>query len=90
MNIYKLILIYGAGVFAGFINVLAGGGSLVTVPLLMFMGLPAVVANGTNRIALLFQSTVAVENFRRKGYFDFRFGILTALPAPKPKMLKKL
>ncbi len=53
----------------------------MTVPLLMFMGLPAAVANGTNRIALIFQSSAATENFRRKGYFDFKFGLLAALPA---------
>jgi len=47
----------------------------------MFMGMPAAVANGTNRIALIFQSSVATENFRRKGYFDLKFGLLAALPA---------
>jgi len=53
----------------------------MTVPLLMFMGMPAAVANGTNRIALIFQSSAATVNFRNKGYFDLKFGLLAALPA---------
>ena len=45
-----------AGVVAGFINTVAGGGSLITLPILIFMGLPAATANGTNRIALMAQN----------------------------------
>ncbi|MBA3065472.1 sulfite exporter TauE/SafE family protein [bacterium] len=81
MTAYRIILIFTAGLAAGFINVLAGGGSLMTVPLLMFLGLPGAVANGTNRIALIAQSFAATANFRRKGYFDLKFGLLAALPA---------
>ena len=41
------------GLFAGIVNTLAGGGSLLTVPLLVLLGLPGTVANGTNRIGVL-------------------------------------
>lgn len=81
MTASRIIIVFTAGLTAGFINVLAGGGSLMTVPLLMFMGLPAVVANGTNRIALIFQSSAAILNFKRKGHFDLKFGLLAAIPA---------
>ena len=44
------------GIIVGFINTMAGGGSLITLPVLIFMGLPSSVANGTNRIGILFSS----------------------------------
>ena len=51
VNILWLIL---AGFAAGFINTIAGGGTLLTLPALIFLGLPPSVANGTNRIAIFF------------------------------------
>ncbi|MCF6240206.1 MAG: sulfite exporter TauE/SafE family protein [Bacteroidales bacterium] len=77
----QIILIIGIGFFAGFINTLAGSGSLLTLPLLIFMGLPANVANGTNRIAILLQNVVGVSSFKHQKVFDFKEGIWLALPA---------
>ena len=68
------------GLIAGVINTLAGGGSLLTVPLLVFMGLPATTANGTNRIGVLFQNLVSTLRFRREGLDGLR-GALPVLPA---------
>src|SRR5690606_13246529 len=45
-----------SGVFAGVLNTLAGGGSLLTLPLLILLGLPADHANATNRVSVLAQS----------------------------------
>jgi uncharacterized membrane protein YfcA len=56
-----------AGLVAGFINTLAGSGSLLTLPMLILLGLPANVANGTNRVGVLLQNIVAVTMFRRRG-----------------------
>ncbi|MFN2339797.1 MAG: sulfite exporter TauE/SafE family protein [Halanaerobium sp.] len=81
MSLTKILLILAAGVSAGFINTMAGGGSLITLPLLIFLGLPAAVANGTNRVALLVENLTAVINFRDKGYFDYKFALLLAGPA---------
>lgn len=53
------------GILAGIINTLAGSGSLITLPILIFLGLPANVANGTNRVGVLFQSIVAVFSLRK-------------------------
>ena len=63
--IYLLVLVGGA--LAGVINTLAGSGSLVTLPLLVFLGLPATVANGTNRVGVIVQCLVGVETLRRGG-----------------------
>lgn len=61
------LLAIAAGVVAGVINTLAGSGSLVTLPLLVFLGLPADVANGTNRVGVLLQNVVGIFVFRRGG-----------------------
>lgn len=74
-------LLFGAGTVAGTINVLAGGGSFLTLPLLIFLGLPATVANGTNRIAILVQNVGAVWSFDRHGVMDWRWVKSAALPA---------
>lgn len=81
MEWYMYLIIIGAGVAAGFINTLAGSGSLITLPLLIFLGLPANVANGTNRVAILFQNVVGVSSFHRQGVMDWRGGLLLAIPA---------
>ena len=58
------------GLIAGFINTLAGSGSLITLPILILLGLPANVANGTNRVGVLLQNVVAVATFRRRGALE--------------------
>jgi len=81
MDAVKLLLIFFAGIGAGFINVFAGGGSFLTIPLLIFMGMPSAVANGTNRLAVLAQCALGVERFRRKGIFNYKLGLLVAFPS---------
>jgi len=67
VNGLLLLLILAGGFLAGIMNVMAGGGSLITLPILIFAGLPANVANGTNRVAILLQNVSAVASFRRRG-----------------------
>lgn len=81
MSIYKIGLILIAGAAGGFLNTLAGGGSLITLPVLIFLGLPAPIANGTNRIALLIENLIAVTNFKKKGYSNFSLSLILAVPA---------
>ena len=78
---YKILAVIGVGLIAGFINILAGSGSLLTLPLLMFLGLPPNVANGTNRIAILLQNVVGVTSFKQQKVLDFRDGIKIGIPA---------
>lgn len=77
-DIFLLLLIGGV---AGFINVLSAGGSMLTLPLLMFLGLPSAVANGTNRVAIVLQSVTAVTEFRRVGHGNAGVSLMLALPA---------
>ena len=81
MDIWMCLLIVGVGFIAGFINTLAGSGSLLTLPLLIFLGLPANVANGTNRIGVMLQSLVAVGRFKQKKVFQWKEGIWLTIPA---------
>jgi uncharacterized membrane protein YfcA len=78
---YQYIFIIGAGLIAGFINTLAGSGSLLTLPLLMFIGLPPNVANGTNRIAILLQSLVGTLGFRKQAELDIKTGFKLGVPS---------
>jgi len=81
MEISEAVLILIIGVAAGFINTLGGGGSLLTLPFLILLGLPSAVANGTNRVALIVQNLVALYNFREKGFFFPQLSIILAIPA---------
>lgn len=73
------LLLFGAGLFAGYINVMAGGGSLLTMPVMLFLGLPAPVANGTNRIAILAQSVASCGVFLRKGLGELKLSLTLGL-----------
>jgi uncharacterized membrane protein YfcA len=85
--VLKLLLVFAAGLAAGFLNVTAGGGSLITMPVLIFLGLPAAMANGTNRIAILLQNLTSITGFRRRGYFEPRVALRLALPAVAGSLL---
>jgi len=63
------------------LNVIAGGGSFLTLPLLIFLGLPAAEANGTNRLGVLAQAISATWGFHRARVLDWRFGAVAAVPA---------
>jgi uncharacterized membrane protein YfcA len=75
------LAILAAGAFAaGVINTLAGGGSLITVGLLVWLGLPGTIANGTNRIGVLVQSLTSAWRFRTEGVSGFRDATPVLLP----------
>lgn len=78
---YDILLLVVAGLFAGFINTMAGGGSLITLPLLIFLGLPSATANGTNRIAILVATSSATLGFRSKKINPFPFSLYLGVTA---------
>ena len=75
----ELILLLITGVATGFLNVMAGGGSMLSVPIMIFLGVPGTIANATNRIAILPQNITAVWAFYRKGFANFRLSLSLAL-----------
>jgi len=79
--LWQLPLLFVVGIVAGIINTLAGGGSLLTLPLLIFMGLPGAVANGTNRIAIFCQNIFAIRGFSKRGVMPLQLVLLCTPPA---------
>ena len=78
-NIYLYIITFISGVTAGIVNTLAGGGSLLTLPILIFVGLPPNIANGTNRVGLLIQSIFGTVGYHSKGIYSYPFSIYLGL-----------
>lgn len=62
-----VLILFGGGLLAGVINAMAGGGSLLTVPLLSLAGVDGLSANGTNRVAVLFQTITAGIGYHQGG-----------------------
>ncbi len=76
----EIIVLIVAGLMVGFINTLAGGGSIISLSVLMVLGLPANIANGTNRIAIAVQTLTASGSFRQQRVLDTRKGITLGIP----------
>ncbi len=74
------LVLVAAGFTAGIINTIAGGGSFLTLPALMLFGLDPKIANGTNRVAVLFSSGSAVATFRKHGHLDQKLANRLTLP----------
>ncbi|MBT3220495.1 MAG: sulfite exporter TauE/SafE family protein [Proteobacteria bacterium] len=75
-----LLLVALVGVFAGTVNTIAGGGSLITLPALIFLGIPPTLANGTNRVGVVVQSMTAAETYRRRGILDAKRAVWPFVP----------
>ncbi len=81
LEIHIILAMIGVGILVGFINTLAGSGSLLSLPLLIALGLPANVANGTNRIGILMQSIVATGSFKKSKIFEWKEGLWLSVPS---------
>ncbi|MCF6352027.1 MAG: sulfite exporter TauE/SafE family protein [Cyclobacteriaceae bacterium] len=81
MDYLQAILLVFVGVIAGFINTVAGGGSLLSLPILIFLGLPPSMANGTNRVAIFLQNILGIAGFKSKGIFIFPYSLWVGLSA---------
>lgn len=79
MTYIELIILLIVGVISGFLNVMAGGGSMLTVPLMIFMGIPGHIANGTNRIGIMVQNITATLAFYKKGFSNFKLSLSLAI-----------
>ena len=91
LDLMYILLLMGVGICAGFVNTVAFGGSLLTLPALVFVmeAIPGLstgthvtnIANGTNRIAIFFQNFSAILGFRSKGVSNFRHAFSLTIPA---------
>jgi uncharacterized membrane protein YfcA len=81
VQVSEALLLAGGGLVAGVVNTLAGGGSLLTVPLLVLTGLPGTLANGTNRVGVLLQTGFASLGFRAQGVGSVGEALPVLLPS---------
>ncbi|MCK6605670.1 MAG: sulfite exporter TauE/SafE family protein [Ignavibacteriaceae bacterium] len=77
--LFKIIVLFFTGIFMGLLNVMSGGASLLTLPLLIFFGLDSSVANATNRVSIVVQNLTGVISFTKEKITDFRSAWLLAL-----------
>jgi uncharacterized protein len=80
-DLWPYIILVAAGIVASMLNVLAGGGSFLTLPILIFLGLPTTIANGTNRLGVMMQNVGAVWGFHKAGVLDWHWALTASGPA---------
>lgn len=80
MDISTIILLLICGVLSGMMNTLASSGSAITLPIMIFLGVPPPVANATNRLPILIGSSISVYNFQKSKDIVWRTALLTAIP----------
>jgi uncharacterized membrane protein YfcA len=84
---WEIVILIAAGFGAGLVNVMAGGGSILTVPIMMFLGVPGPVANGTNRITIIAHNASAIATYLRHGVPHAKLCITLTLVAIPPALL---
>ncbi len=87
MTIGLIVILILSGTIVGFINTLAGGGTIISMSLFMMLGLPPIVANGTNRIPVILQNLVSVFNFYRDKKLDIKKAIRCTIPVALGSLL---
>lgn len=78
---WAYLLLAAVGFVSSVVNVVAAGGSFLTLPVLIFLGLPTLEANASNRIGVIAQNASAVWGFHRHGVLDWRWSLAASVPA---------
>ena len=76
--LYPAFFVLGAVV--SLINSIAGGGSTLSLPIMIFLGMPATVANGTNRIGLIIGNCSSAFNLMKHGYLNKKIFMQLVIP----------
>jgi hypothetical protein len=80
VSLSVIILLICSGIFVGVVNTFAGAAAVVSISVYTALGLPIEVANGTNRLPVLFQVGAAAFNFRRQKLLDLSVGLRLGIP----------
>lgn len=80
MDLSIIILLIATGIFVGIVNTFASGGAVVTIAVFTALGLPLNIANGTNRVPVLFQCLTMSLTFGKQGVLDYRVGLKLSIP----------
>jgi uncharacterized membrane protein YfcA len=78
---FTSLVLFLVGLVAGTLNVIGGGGSLLSLPVMILLGLPPTVANGTNRVAILIQNIGAAWSFHQRGLLSREWLLMAVPPA---------
>ncbi len=65
MELLNTLAFITAGLLSGVMNTLASSGSAITLPVMIFLGIPPSIANATNRLPILVSSAISVRNFNK-------------------------
>lgn len=87
MTAWTVAILIGSGLMVGFINTLAGGGTIISLSLFMMLGMPPALANGTNRLAVVFQTFTSSMGFLRHKVLDIRMATRLGIPCVIGSML---
>jgi len=79
MELITVIILFIGGLFSGIINTMVGGGSLISIPLLITSGLPSHLAIGTNRFAMVFNTGVGAMDYHRKVGYKIELALFLAV-----------
>ena len=80
MDISSIMLLLFCGLLSGLMNTLASSGSAITLPAMIFLGVPPSVANATNRLPILIGSSISVYNFQKSKEIIWKTALLMAIP----------
>lgn len=80
MSFSVVILLICSGIFVGVVNTFAGAAAMVSISVYTALGLPIEIANGTNRLPVLFQVGAAAFNFRKQHLLDYAVGLRLGIP----------
>jgi uncharacterized protein len=78
---WDYLLLAAIGFVGSVLNVIAGGGSFLTLPALIFLGMPTLEANATNRVGVVAQNAIAVWGFHRHKLLDWPWALAASVPA---------
>lgn len=80
-EVFNALILFGAGAIASFINMMAGGGSILTIGVLILLGVEPVVANGTNRIGVLVGTGSGALTYKAEKFTDIKTSLILGLSA---------
>jgi uncharacterized membrane protein YfcA len=79
MDFITAILLFGGGLFSGVINTIVGGGSLISIPLLLSLGLQPHLAIGTNRFAMVFNTGVGAIDYHKRVKYEIKLALFLSV-----------
>jgi uncharacterized membrane protein YfcA len=78
-EIINLLILFASGAAAGFINIMAGGGSVLTIGIMILLGIEPIVANGTNRIGVITGTLAGAATYKSEKFTDIKTSFLLGI-----------